>query len=401
MATGVAGTGVVRSLNATRGGRIILRMIERLYVHNFRCLENFELVLGSRPSTLLIGRNGAGKSTVAFALEILQRIGRGTTRVDDLVKPKDLTRGRAAVPMRFEVEARLDAKAYKYTVAFDFPSGFKELRVFHEQLLVDGATVFSRELAEVRLMRAGRAQEVSFRIDWNNVALPIVQSPGSATDDPISVFRQSLATMLILRPIPSRARGDSELGTTQPDAEVENLGEWFTGLFAHVPEAYEGMSDFLKDIMPDLQGVRNISVGGNHKRLTAQFKVKDSSLSIPFEELSDGEKCFVICALVVAANEASTPSLCFWDEPDNFVGTSEIGNMILALRQSFRTRGQLIVTSHNTEAVSRFSEENTLVLYRNSHLEPAIVRSVEEIRSSGGFTGSFIAALVRGDVIRS
>ena len=99
-------------MNATREGRIVPRMFERLYVHNFRCLENFELVLGSRPSTLLIERNGAGKSTVAFALEILQRIGRGEARVGVLVEPKDLTRGRADAPMRFEVDVKLEAKAY-------------------------------------------------------------------------------------------------------------------------------------------------------------------------------------------------------------------------------------------------------------------------------------------------
>ena len=34
-------------------------MIERLYVHNFRCLENFTLDLVGRSSALVIGKNGA------------------------------------------------------------------------------------------------------------------------------------------------------------------------------------------------------------------------------------------------------------------------------------------------------------------------------------------------------
>ena len=53
-------------------------VIRRFYVHNFRCLENSELPISRRPSTLLIGKNGAGKTTVGLALEILQEIGRGT-----------------------------------------------------------------------------------------------------------------------------------------------------------------------------------------------------------------------------------------------------------------------------------------------------------------------------------
>ena len=46
-------------------------MIERLYVHNFRCLENFTLDLAGHPSALLIGKNGAGKSTVLQCLQVV------------------------------------------------------------------------------------------------------------------------------------------------------------------------------------------------------------------------------------------------------------------------------------------------------------------------------------------
>jgi len=59
-------------------------MLQRLYIHNFRCLENFELHFKDMPSALLIGKNGAGKSTVGTALEILQRIGRGINRIGHL-----------------------------------------------------------------------------------------------------------------------------------------------------------------------------------------------------------------------------------------------------------------------------------------------------------------------------
>ncbi len=120
-------------------------MIRRLYIHNFRCLENFDLPISGQPSVLLIGKNGAGKTTVGLALEILQKIARGTNRVKDLVKPKDLTRGREAVPMRFELEVDLDAKVYEYVIAFELPEDFKELRVFEEKLAVDGSPVFSDE----------------------------------------------------------------------------------------------------------------------------------------------------------------------------------------------------------------------------------------------------------------
>ena len=120
-------------------------VIRRLYVHNFRCLENFELPIADQSSVLLIGKNGAGKTTIGLALEILQRIARGTNRVGDLVKPKDLARGRTGVPMRFEIEAQLHADVYSYVIAFEFPEGFKELRVLEEKLTVNGKPSYTRK----------------------------------------------------------------------------------------------------------------------------------------------------------------------------------------------------------------------------------------------------------------
>ena len=129
--------------------------MRRLYVHNFRCLENFELPVSGQSSLLLIGKNGSGKTTVGFALEVLQKIARGTNRVGELVRPEDLSRGRADVPMRFEIEVELEAQTYGYSIAFEFPTGFKELRVLEEKLTVGGKPVYSRELAEVHVARMG------------------------------------------------------------------------------------------------------------------------------------------------------------------------------------------------------------------------------------------------------
>src|SRR5262249_46604187 len=163
-----------------------------------RCLENFELSVADRSSLLLIGKNGAGKTTVGAALEILQRIARGTNRISTLVTPKDFTRGRSEVPIRFEIEFALDAKVYEYTLAFELPQGSKELRVLEEKLLVDGKPVYSRSMAQVQLTRTGQ-EEAKFLIDWHLVALPIVQE--SSPKDPLFIFRQWLARMLILRPV--------------------------------------------------------------------------------------------------------------------------------------------------------------------------------------------------------
>lgn len=371
-------------------------MLRRLYVHNYRCFENFELSVSDLFSVLLIGKNGAGKTTVGFALELLQRIARGVNRVGDLVQAKDITRGRSDVPMRFDIEVKLDDAIYTYSIAFDFPKGFRELRVYEERLLVSGEVIYSRETSQVRLARGETDSDANFRIDWHLVALPIIQRHGS--DDPLNIFKKWLANTLILRPVPMRIRGTSDYETLQPNPDVTNFGAWFTGLLATSPAAYSKIDAYLKEVMPDLADVKNAVTGGESRNLTVQFSNSTGRVTIPFEDLSDGEKCFMICAMVIAANGAYGPLLCFWDEPDNYLAPSEVGPSVVALRKAFMSKGQLIVTSHNPEAIQRFSDENTLVLYRNSHLEPATARLLEAARQSGELKGDLVGALVRGDV---
>jgi predicted ATPase len=367
-------------------------VIRRLYIHNFRCLENFELPISGRQSVLLIGKNGAGKTTVGFALEILQKIARGTNRVGELVKSKDFARGRADVPMRFEIDVELEGQVYGYSIAFEYPEGFRELRVFEEKLEVSGKPVYSRESDKVHLRKGGHAKEANFFIDWHLVALPIIQQ--QATNDPVQFFRQWLGRMLILRPMPSLILGNSEEQTLQPDAKVTNIGAWFGGLMAHAPSAYARVFDYVKQVMPDLDDITNPSTGTESRCLFVQFSGEQGNMKLPFEDLSDGEKCFIIAALVLAANKAYGPVLCFWDEPDNYLAPSEVGHFVLALRRAFQSGGQFIATSHNTETIRRFSDENTVILYRKSHLEPTMVRTLDKVEHAG----DTISALVRGDL---
>src|SRR5208283_2777285 len=374
--------------------------------HNFRCLENFELLISRQSSVLLIGNNGFGKTTVGVALEILQRAARGTNRVGELVKPKDFTRGRTDVPMRFEIEVELDGMTYEYGIAFELPERFKELRVLEEKLAVNGKPIYTREQAEVHL-GAKQVQELTarelmigahFRIDWHLVALPIVQE--QSQKDPLFVFKQWLARMLILRPIPQLIQGDSDHETLQPNAQVTDFAAWFAGLLALAPAAYSTIDDYLKRLMPDLKDIKNPVIGKDSRSLVVQFSANQGSpsilesLTVPFEDLSDGEKCFMICALVLAANDAYGPLFCFWDEPDNHLALPEVGHFVLALRKAFQRGGQFIATSHNPEAIRRFSDENTIVLHRRSHLEPTTARRLDEMQIEGDLVG----ALIRGDV---
>ncbi|MFB2980294.1 AAA family ATPase [Microseira sp. BLCC-F43] len=369
-------------------------MLQRLYVNNFRCLENFELNLEGLPSALLIGKNGSGKSTIGKVLEIFQSISRGINRMRDLDKPpfeligpKDFARGRSDVPIRFEIEALLNEKLYKYVLALELPENFRELRVLEEQLLVAGEPIYSRKEAQVTLHTSSRSREAEFRLDWHLVALPVIQDQ---SDTPLHIFRTWLARMIILAPIPSLMTGDSNGETLEPKRDGSNFGEWISGLLSRYPAAYTQVDKYLREVMPDIQDFLNQLIGKDSKSMIVRFEKNNANLSVDFEDLSDGEKCFFLCAVVLAANKSYGPLFCFWDEPDNYLSLSEVGHFVISLRRSFKNSGQILVTSHNEEAIRKFSDENTFVLDRKSHLEPTLIGLLSKIPVRGDLVDTLI-----------
>jgi predicted ATPase len=368
-------------------------MLQRLYVHNFRCLENFEFKPEGAGSALLIGPNGSGKSTVARALQLLQNIGRGVNRVGKLARPGEFTRGRSDIPMRFELEVALGSHRYHYRLVLDLPARFRELRVLEEALSVDGTSVFVRRESEVTLQRRSHAKtEVVFPVDWHLVALTVIQD--SSLADSLNAFRQWLERMAILSPAPRLMHGNATSETLAPTDDGSNFADWMAGLLAQYPASYSDISTHLREVMPDFSQLRNLPAGQDAKTLVVEFKSGSGKLELPFDELSDGEKCFFLCALVLAANKAYGPIFVFWDEPDQHLAMPEVGHFVMALRRAFDSEGQVLLSSHHAETIRSFSDHNTWVLNRKSHLEPPVIRLLADLNIEGGL----IQAILSGEL---
>ncbi len=365
-------------------------MIERLYVHNFRCLENLTLDLAGRSSALVIGKNGTGKSTVLQCLKLFQSICRGSNRVGSLISASDFTQHRTDRPMRFELELSLSDKRFKYTVSFEWPPSFREARILDEGLVVDGNAIFTRHISQVQLS-GGPA----FGIDWHIVALPVInERPGERAIQDIRTF---LATMILIAPIPAAMTGFSEEPSMELQYDAANYGSCLRALLEQKPAAYGGFDSYVKTVIPDFSSIENVKRGESGTQLIVKFEEPppQGSLPVDFKALSDGEKCFFLSAYITARNTVGSPVFCMWDEPDNHLSLSEVGHFITGLRKMTNRGGQFIATTHHPETVRKFSDETTLVLTRKSHLDPAVVRPLVDFT----YSGDLINALIRDEII--
>lgn len=376
-------------------------MIERVYVQNFRCLSSFKLDLAGNPSALIIGRNGAGKSTIRHALSIFQRIGRGSGRVDNLLKREDWSfydkyldeQGRfkdIPDPMRFEIELTLANSAFAYAVSFDWPANFREARILDETLTVNGQTVFTRQQAQVTLPGSN-----PFGLDWHVFALSVINEKAPATS--IQTLKAFLASLLLMAPVPAHMDGFSETTTDRLDEEALNFSSCLRGLLEKKPAVYGALESFLRTVITDFSSLDHDDRGKTGKQLMVTFKRQkaDESFRVEFDALSAGEKCFFLSAYIVASNAVGLPLYCFWDEPDNHLSLSEVGQFITTLRKTAKRGGQFVSTSHHPETVRKFSGESTFVLTRKSHLDPTLPKLLKDMN----YSGDLVEALIRDEVI--
>jgi len=366
-------------------------MIERLYVHNFRCLENFSLDLAGRPSAVLIGKNGAGKSTVLHALRVFQKIGRGPNRVKNVVSAGDFARHRKDLPMRFEADLNLEGKRFKYSVSFEWPPNFYEARISEESLTADGVVVFTRKQSEVQLAGAS-----GFGLDWHVFAMPVInERPPARSIQEVRAFFEGL---LLLAPVPQQIIGFSEEPVAELDLHAINYASCLRAILQQKPKAYSEFEAFVREVIPDFSSIENVDrgkEGGSQLVVTFEQPETRKTLPLNFDDLSDGEKCFFLSANIIAANAVGPSVVCVWDEPDSHLSLSEVGQFITALRKMVNRGGQFIATTHHPETIRKFSDENTFVLTRKSHLDPTVVKPL----AAYSHTGDLIHALVRDEII--
>ena len=368
-------------------------MIERLYVHNFRCLENFTLDFGGQRSAVLIGKNGAGKTTVVNSLRVFQSISRGPNHVKHVIGATDFTRYDKSRPMRFEIDVALGGARFKYSVSFEWPAEFYQARIAEESLFKDGVEVFSRKHSQVQL--AGRT---AFGLDWHVFALPVInEMPPERSIKDIKVF---FANMYLLEPIPSKAGGFSEKPETEMEREAWNFASCLRALLQSKPKAYGIFESYLKNVMPDFSSIEFEDRGKDGgSQLTVSFEQSQLSLSLSFDALSAGEKCLMLSAYIMAANSVRSADdasiVCVWDEPDNHIALSEVGHLTTDMRKMAYQNGQFIATTHHPETIRKFADENTFVLTRKSHFDPSVVKPL----SAYDYSGDLIHALIRGEII--
>ncbi|MGZ4968481.1 MAG: AAA family ATPase [Methylobacter sp.] len=358
-------------------------MLKRLYVHNYKCLVNFEINF-DKDISLFLGANGSGKSTVFEVLTKLRRIIIDEEKIESVFDINDNPRWLSWTKSteyntHFELDIEIGNSIYRYSLVIDSlpisPIIKEEILYRNNEILIE-----SKESLTTLV-----DHEKFYSFDESRSSINRYFSYAS-------VFVQYLRTLFVVRINPYEMTSTINKANTDIKTDLSNYAEWF----AHLNEKNRrGVSTFekaMRDILPGFDYFR-IEQAGQAKVLQVDFENtahKKEIITYYFNELSEGQKVLIaLYALVYCTPENSL--ICI-DEPENFLALPEIQPWFDTLYDQCAERGlQALLISHHPKIINLlandsgywFSRENNLTRIQKISPENESGLSIAELIDRG------------------
>ena len=149
-------------------------MLKKIYIDNWRCFVNFECPLEA--IQLLVGSNGAGKSSVFDALALIRSFVCEDEPLAKLLPYESLTRWSSPdrVFQTFELEVERSDQVFHYTLTVEHNPSLRKTRVHLESLELDGEKLFHFEGGTVQLYRDDSSLGPTFKFERTRSGLGTV-----------------------------------------------------------------------------------------------------------------------------------------------------------------------------------------------------------------------------------
>jgi predicted ATPase len=328
-------------------------MLKRLYVHNYKCLVNFEINF-DKDISLFLGANGSGKSTVFEVLDKLRRVIVDEEKVANVFDYRDtprwLTPNLMSEPdIRFEVDiVGSNDDLYKYLLIIDVAEDDSGVLCIKEESLSCEELLFIQT-------KDGK----TIRFSNNNQDLPFENSRSCIRYFYIAPFFNAWRTLFIIRIKPYEIASTINKANSALKTDCSNFAEWFAHLNENNRKEVSAYENAMRNILPGFDYFKIVQAG-QAKLLQVDFEDKSDKkkiVSYSFHELSEGQKALLILyALMYCAPENSL--ICI-DEPENFLSLPEIQPWFDTLYDQCVERGlQALLISHHPRIINFLANDS-------------------------------------------
>jgi predicted ATPase len=346
--------------------------VRELRLRRFRAIENARLELND--FTVIIGRNGAGKSTTLEAFDFMQDalsyslvtamerrggVGALIHRPSDRVyRPHNAENNADDSPIGFEIAIDLALPTTNAIYGFSVTrtdenrAGFKVVREVLKTYPKHFS--FSRVGDDIRSDVAISHLPV---VNPESLILPIVADQDRVWNDVYRFLREVQVYDLS----PQLMQAEPRIGSQHALAkDGSNIGD----AIKRLEEDVAAMTWIVKHLESVTPGISEIHAGASAGRRTLSFCQGNGEAINTFSasEMSNGTLHSL--GVLVALRQNPAPSLVFIDEIEASIHTAALSALMDAAKISSQDRCQVVITSHSTDALSHpaVSPENVRIV---------------------------------------
>ncbi len=363
-------------------------MLKSIYIDNYKTLVDFKLDL--KPINLLLGANGAGKTSVFSALEAVQQLVSSSNSIETIFRKMHLTRWeKVKEDHSFSLELQDNIGLYRYEVSLDPGDEDKYTgSIKYERIFLNGILYYSFEngIIEVYNDQHNRTNRYSFNISRSG----LISIQNSLENRVIMHFLELINSILIFSLDPYSGEGIRKKETTNDNIRLNkrarNFEDWFYHFRSSINSDYDNYIRELQQVVPNLDAIVGNEVFG-HRFLTIEFMNnitkdnKNNKEEYLFYELSEGQRILIILYSIIYYSKIR-PTILVLDEPDNFVTLREIGPIINNLIERSEDKEnplQSIIISHHPEIIDALGFSNGILLRRK---DGGATEAIKDLRKS-------------------
>lgn len=360
--------------------------LRRVRIRNYKSIGICALSL--RPLTVLVGRNGSGKSNFLDALQFVADSLRHS--LDLAIQSRggivDVRRRSTGHPRNFAVEVEISLPGYRFG-RYGFEIGARR----------DGG--FAVKFERLQIFDGGGHTTASFLREGAHLTDASVERMPPILEDRLYLvnaaglpeFRPVYDALLAMGFYNLNPESIKELQS--PDAgdllrpDGGNLASVVARLSAERPEAMERIRAYLTSIIPEITRLDRVALGPKE---TLQFWQRVEGAEHPWRfyasSMSDGtlRALGALVAVMQVTRGMHPVRLVGIEEPETALHPAAAGALVDALREA-STQTQIVVTSHSSDLLDQIEldQDGLLVVVApegTTHIGPADEASLEAVR---------------------
>lgn len=353
--------------------------ITRFYIDKFKSLHDFDIPFSSSQENTflcLIGKNGAGKSTVLQSIDFVGEIFRGEIfswlRGRNWEK-RDISALQGMRNITLEIEGYFTGRIINWSASFNVT----HLRCTQEKIKIDNDIVFSVADGKYKFLGEDEARNI-FAYEGSLLSIldkSILERKGLAA---FVNFMKKMYSFDTLNSKQLRTR-------TRPvdtDANIGRGGECLSGKIASFShEQRRNLVSQVQDFYPWISDIQTVTLRGGWKELCFIETCEGGEVQRRF---SSQNSCDGLLRLVGFLTEFMTSdTFIVFDEIENGFNP-EIMEKLVSLITNFRK--QIMITTHNPVIIDYMRDavaiESTLLVYKQSDGTTGIRRffDIPEVR---------------------